>query len=426
MQIATFNLFTVLFLILFVLRRGFESALDVLQYLHLHRRRDKVPKHLEGKVDLPTIQKAVSYNKDKLRFGIVSDVFGMAAIWIMMLVGFSIADNAVQATGWSPLISGLAFFGILSVLSGLLSLPFELYSIFVIEQKHGFNRQTVPHFFLDKLKGLIIGAGLGGLLLCLVLLLMEKGGPYWWLIAFVGTAAVQLLMVWIYPFVIMPMFNKFTKVEGDLADDVARLASSVRFPLKSVFSMDGSKRSAHANAFIIGLVGARKIVLFDTLIEKVTRSQLIAVLAHELGHFKLNHLPRRIVLLILSLGFMFFGISILKDINGIFAGFGFDRSTDAAAIVIFSLIIQEVAAPFGFILRFLSRRDEYAADRFAVEATKTGRDLSDALIALTKQNLSSPGSHPWYRAYHNSHPALKHRLAAMKAHAEACGFDQTE
>jgi STE24 endopeptidase len=340
--------------------------------------------------------------------------------------GFSFVDRTVAAAQWSPLISGLAFFALLSAANGLFSLPFELYSIFVLEEKHGFNRQTLSGFLVDKLKGLVIGAVVGAALLSLVLVLMDKGGDYWWLYAFVGVSAIQLLMVWIYPVVIMPWFNRFTTVPEDLAADVAALAGSVRFPLKSVFSMDGSKRSAHANAFIIGLVGARKIVLFDTLIEKISRSQLLAVLAHELGHFKLKHLSKRIVLIVISLAGMFYGISVLKNGAEIYPAFGFSRPTDAAAIVIFSLIISEIAAPFGWVLRYLSRKDERAADRFAVEAVKNGRDLSEALIALNKQNLSSPGSHPLYRGYYNSHPALKERLAAIRVRAAQLGLEQVD
>lgn len=421
----TWNLFSIGFLVVFGLRRGFELLLDGLQYRHLLLRKDKVPKHLEGKVDLQTIRKAVSYNTDKLRFSMISDVVDMAMIWLMVLWGFAMAEKLVAALNWAPLTSGLAFFGILTAANGLVSLPFELYSTFVIEEKHGFNRQTPGRFFQDKLKGLVIGAITGALLLSLVLLLMESGGPLWWLYAFVGVSLVQLLLVWIYPVIIMPWFNRFTPVQTDLAAEVSSLAGSVQFPLKSVYAMDGSKRSAHANAFIIGLWGARKIVLFDTLIEKVTRAQLMAVLAHELGHFKLKHLSKRIVTVLISLAGMFYGISVLKNLPDIYAAFGFATAGNAAVIVIFSLILTEIAAPFAWLLRYRSRKDEYAADRFAVAAVRNGEDLSEALIALNKQNLTSPGSHKLYRNYYNSHPSLKDRLAAISAHAEALGFNRT-
>lgn len=422
----TWNLFSTLYLAIFVLRHGFELLLDGLQLRHLIRRRDKVPEHLKGKVDLETIQKAVAYNKDKLKFGMVSYAADMIGVWVMIGWGFSFLDRIVAAFQWSQTASGLAFFGMLAVLNGLFGLPFELYSIFVVEEKHGFNRRSLGAFFLDKLKELIVGAVLGGAVLFAVLLLMEKGGEYWWLFAFFCVSAIQLLGAWIYPVIIMPWFNKFTPVSEDLAEDVANLASAVSFPLKSVFLMDGSRRSTHSNAFIIGLKGARKIVLFDTLVEKVTRAQLLSVLAHELGHFKLRHLTKRLAAIILSSAGMFFAISILKEVPELYFGLGFERPFDAAAVIVFSLILSEAAAPFGWMLRVFSRKDERAADRFAVEAVKDGRALSEALITLNRQNLGSPGSHPWYRGYHNSHPALKERLADIRAHATALGFEHAD
>ena len=331
----------------------------------------------------------------------------------------------MAAADLGSLASGLLLFGMLFVLSELFSLPFDLYGTFGVETRHGFNRSTVKEFLVDRVKALFINLIMGAVLLSLVLLLMEKGGDYWWLFAFFAVGAVQLIMLWLYPVVIMPWFNKFTPVPEDLADDVSALAGAVNFPLRQVFSMDGSRRSAHANAFIIGLTGARKIVLFDTLMEKVSRGQLLAVLAHELGHFKLGHLPKRIGLTLVSMFGLFFGIAVLKETPEIYPGLGFSTPSDAAAVIVFSLLIAEIAAPFGFLLRILSRRDEYAADRFAVETVKNGTDLADALIALNKQNLSSPGSHKWYRAYHNSHPALRDRLAAIRKHAERIeGGDQ--
>jgi STE24 endopeptidase len=214
----------------------------------------------------------------------------------------------------------------------------------------------------------------------------------------------------------MPLFNKFTDVPEDLAAEVATLAEKVGFPLGRVFAMDGSKRSRHSNAFIVGLRGARKIVLYDTLIEEIDRPKLIAVLAHELGHFKLKHLTKRLVLIMTGLFAMFFALSVMKEMDGLYAGLGFSRMTDHAALVVFSLMVSEAIAPFGWIMRILSRKDEKAADRFAVDTTGDAEDLAEALIALNKQNLASPGSNALYRHYHNSHPALKERLRAIRAH----------
>ena len=414
----SFNSYTALFAALFFLHHGFEFLLDVLQLRHLNRRKDRVPKHLEGKVDIETVRKAVAYNKDKLRFGMVTAVLDVILLWAMVVFGFRFIDSVVGSLAFGPVLSGLVFFAVFGVIGSLFGLPVEIYSTFIIEERHGFNRQTVGTFVTDKIKQLIISAVMGAAILSLVLVFMERGGELWWLIAFVGVALFQLLAAWLYPVVIMPLFNKFTDVPEDLAADVAALASRVGFPLRSVFAMDGSKRSRHSNAFIVGLKGARKIVLFDTLIEEVDRPKLIAVLAHELGHFKLRHLTKRMVLVVGGLFLMFYALSVLRGVDGLYVGLGFERMTSHAALVVFSLMISEVLAPLGWVMRVLSRRDEKAADRFAVDATHNGEDLSEALISLNKQNLASPGSHPLYRHYHNSHPALKERLEAIRNHVD--------
>ncbi len=416
------NLYTTIFLAFYLLHNGFELVLDLLQRRHLNRRWERVPKHLEGKVDLETIRKAVAYNKDKLRLGIVGRLADTLGLWLMIFLGFAWLDRYTTGLALGPLPTGLLFFAFLGLLGILWGLPLEIAATFVVEEKHGFNRQTPMGFVVDKLKGLLVSVILGAALLSVVLLFMAHGGTWWWLYAFFGVTLLQLLLTWIYPVAIMPLFNKFTKVEGALAEDVGRLARGVGFPLKSVFSMDGSKRSAHSNAFIIGLKGARKIVLYDTLVERIGRGELLAVLAHELGHFKLKHLTRRMALVIVSLLLMFGILAVMRNLPGLYAGLGFVHGTNHAALVVFSLVVSEIVAPFGWLLRVSSRRDEFQADRFAVEAVANGYDLKEALIALNKQNLSSPGSHKLYRHYYNSHPALKERLKAIRAHAKKLGL----
>ncbi len=416
------NIWTTVFACLFFLRNGFELGLDFLQDNHLKNRRDKVPKHLDGKVDIETIRKAVVYNRDKLHFAMAGRLHGTVAIWVMILFGFGWLDRFVGGFDLGTVAGGLAFFGLLSVVSFVWDLPLELISIFGIESRHGFNRQSFKGFIGDKLKEIPVSIILGAILATLVLLLMEKGGSSWWIYAFLGVTGFQLLVAWLYPLLIMPLFNRFTPVDSGLAQAVAGLAQKVGFPLKGVMSMDGSKRSAHSNAFIVGLKGARRIVLFDTLMNRIRQSELIAVLAHELGHFKLNHLRRRLVMVAVSLIALFAGLAYLREQTATYTGFGFSGRSDHAALIVFALLIGEVLAPFGWIFRYLSRRDEFAADRFSVEAVQNGYDLKEALIALTKQNLASPGSHKLYRSYHNSHPPLRQRLAAIRNHAKKKGF----
>ncbi len=402
--------------------RGFELVLDLLQLGHLARRKQRVPAHLDGKVDLETIRKAVRYNRDKLHFGLVSSALGIVELVLMIGFGFQWIDEQVTALTASPLVAGLAFFGILGLLDSLVKLPLQLYSTFRLEERHGFNRQTLGGFALDKVKELLLSAVLGGLLLTVVLLIMSRAGDYWWLIAFVGVTLIQLFLTWIYPVAIMPLFNRFTPVEEDLAIDVSALADRVGFPLAGVMVMDGSKRSTHSNAFIVGLKGARRIVFYDTLIDKIDRPALLSVLAHELGHFKLGHLRKRLLLGLIAMGVLFGAMALLRDQAALYTGLGFARLSDHAFLVVFGLLASETFGLFGWFFRYRSRRDEHAADRFAVEAVSSGEDLASALVTLTKQNLSSPGSHRLYRAYHNSHPALKQRLVAIRRHADVLGF----
>ncbi|MCP4600130.1 MAG: M48 family metallopeptidase [Proteobacteria bacterium] len=416
------NLWTTVFAAFFFAHNGFELALDLLQDRHLKRRRDKVPKHLVGKVSIETIRKAVAYNRDKLHLGLAAWVQGAVGTWVMIVFGFGWLDSVAAGFDLGPLVTGLAFFGLLGAAGFVWDLPLSVVSTFGVEAKHGFNRQTYLGFMLDKLKEVLISAILGAVLLAVVLILMEKGGVYWWVYAFVGVTAIQLLLVWIFPLVIMPLFNRFTPVEPDLASDVAGLADTVGFPLAGVMSMDGSKRSAHSNAFIIGLWGARRIVLYDTLLDRLNRTELLAVLAHELGHFKLRHLRRRLAFILVGLFGLFAALAYLRLQPAVYHGLGFDLATDYAALVVFALFVSEVLAPVGWISRILSRRDELAADRFAVSAVGNGGDLSGALVALTKQNLASPGSHRLYRAYHNSHPPLRQRLKAIREHARVEGL----
>ncbi|MCP4599756.1 MAG: M48 family metallopeptidase [Proteobacteria bacterium] len=416
------NIWTIIFAGLFLLRGGFELALDFLQDRHLKNRCDKVPKHLKGKVDLETIRKAVSYNRDKLHVGMAVRLHSTVAVWAMILLGFGLFDDIVAGFGLGTLLSGLVFFGLIGATGFIWNLPVDLISTFGVEARHGFNRQNYLGFVTDNLKEILISLIMSAALLTVVLLLMENGGDLWWIYAYAGVTGIQLLVAWIFPLVIMPLFNRFTPVSPDLAADVSILAKAVGFPLAGVMSMDGSRRSAHSNAFIIGLKGARRIVLYDTLMNRVSRAELLAVLAHEFGHFKLKHLRRRLGLILVSLFTLFAALAYLREQSSIYHGLGFERPSDYAALVVFTLFVSEALAPTGWLLRFLSRRDEFAADRFATEAVGNGGDLKDALIALTKQNLASPGSHRIYRSYHNSHPALKQRLKAITEHAKSKGL----
>ena len=408
------NAYTSFFVAALAAHRGLETALDAVQMKHLARRRDRVPEHLVGKVDPDTIRRAVAYNAEKIRFGMLARVIDCAALALLVAFGFDALDRAATAIAPGGVLVGLAFFAGLGLALFLLRLPFDVWSTFSIEARHGFNRQRPSGFAADKLKELALGALVAGPLIAVVLWLSGALPGTFWLVAFGCVAVFQLLVAWIFPIAILPLFNKITPVGGDLAEEIGALARRVGFPLRGVVSMDGSRRSAHVNAFIVGLVGARRIVLYDTLVDKLSRPELLAVLAHELGHFSLGHVRRRLAVGLVAMLGAFAALGAVYADPGLAAGMGFFAWSPHAALAAFSLLAAEASFPLTWLGRVASRRQELAADRFAVAATQ-GADLEGALVALHKQNLSSPGSARAYRAYHNTHPALKERLAAIRA-----------
>jgi STE24 endopeptidase len=298
----------------------------------------------------------------------------------------------------------------------LFSLPFSLYSTFVIEEKHGFNRQTVRGFFLDQLKGLALGAALGTPILAAILAIMEKGGPSWWLWAWAAASAFSLFTAWIYPTLLAPLFIKYTPLPaGELRDGIVALAARIGFRTGGVFVMDASRRSAHGNAYFTGLFRQKRIVLFDTLLEAMGAREVVAVLAHELGHFKLHHVRWALVRGLLTTGLLFFLLGRCLPLTAFYAAFGLERTSYGALAVFgtwFSLV-SFVLQPIGSAL---SRRHEFAADAFAIASGAAPTDLAEALLKLREKNRVLPISHPLYSRVYHSHPPLLERLAAMGVH----------
>jgi STE24 endopeptidase len=311
---------------------------------------------------------------------------------------------------------GLIFcFGVALVFS-IASLPTDLYSTFKLEARFGFNKITWKLYLADKLKGLFLGTLIGLPFLWVVLWLMEATGSYWWIWTFFFVAGFQLLMVIVYPTLIAPLFNKFEPLpEGELRNQILDLAEQVGFKTNGIFSMDGSKRSAHSNAYFTGIGKAKRIVLFDTLIVQMTLEQGLAVLAHEMGHYKMKHIRR---MLILQTVFLFFGLSILSllvNYRPFFTAFGLDNPSNYGALVLFSLLSGPFVFFLGPLTNALSRKHEYEADRFAVETVHNARPMEEALVNLTVKNLSNLTPHPWYSAYHYSHPTPAERIGAIRA-----------
>lgn len=415
----------ILFLIFFFLEFLVEFVLNELNIRYVRRKGEeaKLPDLFAGKISWEDYRKSIEYTLAKARFERWASIYGAFVTLGILFSGVVPALDRFSREVGSYFPAGFEAEGILFCLSvaltfSLLSLPVGLYSTFVLEERFGFNKTTLKLYLTDKLKGLLVSLVIGIPFLFGVLTLMEESGPTWWLWAFLFILAFQLLMVVLYPTLIAPLFNKFEPLkEGEIRERILSLADKVGFKTSGIYTMDGSRRSAHSNAYFTGLGKAKRIVLFDTLLEQMTADQALAVLAHEIGHYKMKHVRKMLVIQAL---FLFAGLYILSLLVGyepLFRAFGVAPSSHAA-LVLFSII----AGPFTFYLapfmNLLSRKHEYEADRFAVRTLKDGKPMEEALFNLTVKNLSNLTPHPWYSAYHYSHPAAAERIRAMREEVE--------
>jgi STE24 endopeptidase len=366
------------------------------------------------------MERALAYARDRHRFGLVSSWAEVAAGLPLLAAGALGAVDAgarsiASALDLGAVGTGLAFFAVLGGAAAVFGLPFGLYHAFVIEQRHGFNRQTLAGFLADFVKGLALSAALGGALLAALLAIMEGTGARWWLWAWAVTSVFGAFTAWIYPTLLAPLFNRFTPLpEGELRDRILALAARVGFRPGGLFVMDASRRTAHGNAYFTGLFRQKRIVLFDTLLEALAPGEVVAVLAHELGHFKLRHVRNRLLRSALATGALFWGIGLCLPLRVFYDAFAVTPSSHAALLV-FGLwfgLVAFVAQPLGSAL---SRREEFAADAFAVRSGAPASELVEALLKLREKSRLLPLSHPLYSWLYHSHPPLLERLRALGA-----------
>jgi STE24 endopeptidase len=401
---------------------GVRFWLATRQMRHVAAHRDQVPAAFAHTVTLAAHQKAADYTLAKGRFGLLAMAFGAAVLLGWTLLGGMDALNITLRDWVQPRFGNMAYqlalFAAFALIGGLLDLPFELYSTFRIEQRFGFNRMTWKLYLVDMAKALALGVAIGLPLAALILWIMGAAGSLWWLWAWAAWTAFQLLMLVLYPTVIAPLFNKFEPLPDEsLKARVQALMQRCGFSVKGLFVMDGSRRSAHANAYFTGLGAAKRVVFFDTLLAKLTPGEVEAVLAHELGHFKHRHVLKRIVLMFAA---SLAGLALLGWLSGqtgFYTGLGVQPSlsapNDALALLLFLLAVP----PFMFFLspiaaRF-SRRHEFEADAYACAQT-SGHDLANALLKLHEDNASTLTPDPIYVRFYYSHPPASERLAALK------------
>jgi STE24 endopeptidase len=417
MDSASFTFLFIAFLLTTVLVRFWLGSRHI---RHVLRHRNEVPSQFAQKIPLSAHQKAADYTVAKTKFSLIGLLINSVVLIGFTLLGglqwLSVKVLGMTGPGMGYQLSLLAAF---AVISGIIDLPLSYYKQFVLEQKFGFNKMNVGLFAADLVKGVLLGAVIGLPLAWVILSLMENSGQLWWLYAWIVWSGFQLLMLVLYPSVIAPLFNKFTPLSDEsLRSRIENLMKRVGFASKGLFVMDGSKRSAHGNAYFFGFGAAKRIVFFDTLLSRLAPEEIEAVLAHELGHFKLKHIVKRIAIMFaVSLGFLAL-LGYLKNQVWFYTGLGVEPmlgiSNDAMALILFMLALPVFTFLFAPLTSISSRKHEFEADAFAAKHSNA-QDLVSALVKLYEDNASTLTPDPLHSAFYDSHPPATLRINRLLA-----------
>lgn len=406
---------TLLFIILLILSVNFmlEQWLD---YINMRRQNATLPDELMGIYDEEKYAQSIAYQKTQTRFSFITSSISFIVFFIVVFTGFfGMLDEWLRAFIDNEIGLALAFFAILYFVSDWLSLPFQLYSTFVIEERFGFNKITPRIFILDKLKGYLVTLLLGGGVLFIFIWLILTIGKDFWLYFWIISAILMVLVNMLYTSVIVPIFNKLTPLpEGELKEAIEEYGRKVGFPIDNIFVIDGSKRSSKANAFFSGIGKRKKVVLYDTLIEGHSKEELVAVLAHEVGHYKKKHILTGMILSVLQVGIMLFILSFLIFNPTLSEAMGATQLSVAINLVVFGILFSPISMITGLFMNIMSRKNEFEADAYAT-LTYDGAALQMALKKLSVNNLSNLLPHPLYVFFHYSHPPLLQRLQAIAA-----------
>lgn len=406
-----------LFVTLFVLHEVIEFVLLALNQRHVSRHRDQIPDFYRERIDISNYARSIDYTLTKGRFAMVVNLLKIPVIWLAILSGaFGALDiGLAEWMGGISLHHSVVYCAMIGLILSIAGIPASVYSTFVIEQRFGFNKMTPKLFVIDYLKQLVLTALLGVPLLYLLFWLVREAGPWWWLYGFLSVFGVQFFIAAIYPTILAPIFNKFTPLaEGDLKQAILAIAKKIGFKLSGIFTIDGSRRSAHSNAYFAGMGRFRRIVLFDTLNQQLTNHEIVSVLAHEMGHNIKRHTQRHLVLALLITFIGFWGLGLLMDWLPFYQTFRAGAPAPHKALVLFALFAPYLTFVLTPMQNYLSRRYEYEADAFAKQALADSAGLSGALVKLTKENLSNLTPHPWYSFYHYSHPTTVERVTALQ------------
>jgi STE24 endopeptidase len=396
----------------------FSYFLDlIVEILNLKNINPELPGEFEGYYDAEKYRKSQEYLRENTRFDLVSNtILTPITVAFILLGGFNVVDNFARGFKLGSIATGLVFAGVLMLASQVLHIPFSIYDTFVIEEKYGFNKTTPKTFVMDILKSWLLAVIIGGIVLSAVLWFFEKAGPLAWLYCWGAVTLFQLFMMFIAPVLIMPLFNKFTPIEdGELKGAIENYSRKQDFKMKGVFTMDGSKRSSKSNAFFTGLGKFRRIVLFDTLIEKHSKEELVSILAHEVGHYKKKHILRSFLISVVTMGLMFYILSLFINNTGLFAAFGMEKTSIYASLVFFGFLYSPIEMILSIFGNALSRKNEYEADAFAVNTYGEKNSFIEAIKKLTVENLSNLTPHPLKVFLEYSHPPVIERIRAVRS-----------
>ena len=390
----------------------FERYLD---YLNTTKWSDILPNEVKGIYDDEKYKKQQAYQRENHRFGLLSGgVSILLTLGMFLLYGFALIDGWAWSFTENAIIAAMIFFGVIMFASDIINIPFEVYDTFRIEANYGFNKTTPKIFILDKIKGWLVSAIIGGGLMALIIFIYQKTGTMFWIYAWAVVSGFSIFMAMFYSNLIVPLFNKQTPLEdGELRDAISAFSAKVGFKLDNIFVIDGSKRSTKANAYFTGLGSKKRIVLYDTLINDLSTEEIVAVLAHEIGHNKKKHVIQSLLIGLLQTGIVLFIFGLLISSPVLSKALGVDEPNFHIGMVAFGVLYSPVSFFLGIFMNVLSRRNEYQADQFAAENYKP-EALASALKKLSINNLSNLTPHKTYVFFHYSHPTLLQRLAHLK------------
>lgn len=405
---------TVFYIIIAILI--FDFLLErLLNYLNSTRWSNELPEELLGIYDVDQYKKSQDYYFENQKLGLITSILTFLILLLMLFFGgFSMVDGWARQLSGNSIFIAILFFGILGFAMDILSTPFSLYDTFVIEEKYGFNKTTLKTFSLDKIKGWFLASIIGGGLLALVVWFYEQTTNMFWIYTWILVSVFMIFMTMFYSTLIVPIFNKQTPLEeGVLRNAIQELCKKVDFKLDNLYVIDGSKRSTKANAYFSGLGAKKRIVLFDTLIEDLTQNEILAVLAHEIGHYKKKHTRTGIIISILQTGLTLFILSLFIGNPKLSGALGSGIPSFHLGLIAFGILYSPISTIIGLGMNFFSRKNEFQADNFA-KFNFSGEDLSSALKKLSVKNLSNLTPHPAFVFFHYSHPPLLKRLKRLK------------